>query len=200
MAASAPALSVHSSVVDEVTTAELLAAASEGDHDAWAAIVDRFERLLWSVARSFHYDDATTADVVQTVWLRLAEHCRRIREPDRLASWLATTCRNECVSAARRRHREVADPRVADLVESQERGQLASLDERPIDNETYSEMLRGFAGLPESCQQLLRLLCADPPLDYRTVSDLIGRPIGSIGPSRQRCLAKLRDLMVTADA
>jgi len=200
MCAAALGFSLRCTAVDSVTTAELLAAAAEGDRDAWAAIVDRFERLLWSVARSFRYDDATTADVVQTVWLRLAEHCRRIREPDRLASWLATTCRNECLSAARRRNREAPNARVSDLVESQERGQLASLDERSIDHETYREMLRAFARLPENCQQLLRLLCTDPPLDYQTISDLTGRPIGSIGPSRQRCLAKLRNLMVTADA
>lgn len=199
MGAAAPESYAPSATVHEATTAELLERAGGGDRDAWAAIVSRFERLLWSVARSFRYDDATTADVVQTVWLRLAEHCGRIREPDRLASWLATTCRNECVSAARRRKREVADAGIFGLVESQHRCQPAGLDERPIDQETYREVLRALARLPESCQQLLRLLCADPPLDYRTVSDLIGRPIGSIGPSRQRCLARLRELMVTTD-
>ena len=194
-----PEVSVRCAVVD-VTTAELLAGAADGDRDAWVGIVDRFERLLWSVARSFRYDDFTTADVVQTVWLRLAEHCGRIREPDKLASWLATTCRNECVSLGRRRNREVADTRIFDLAESQERGQLAGLDERPIDHETYRELLQAFVRLPERCQQLLRLMCTDPPLDYRTISNLTGRPVGSIGPSRQRCLARLRDLMVTADA
>lgn len=199
MGAAVPTLSVPFAAVGNATNAELLGRAGVGDRDAWAEIVDRFERLLWSVARSFRYDDATTADVVQTVWLRLAEHCGRIREPDQLASWLATTCRNECVSAARRRKREVADGGIYDLVESQDRSQLGGLDERPIDQETYREVLQAFALLPESCQQLLRLLCTDPPLDYRTISDLIGRPIGSIGPSRQRCLTRLRGLLVTTD-
>lgn len=196
----APALSVRCAVVDGVTTGELLARIANGDHEAWAALVDRFERLLWSVARSFRYDDATTSDVVQTVWLRLAEHCGRIRQPDRLAAWLATTCRNECLSLARRRNRELADARISDLVESQERGQLAGLEERSLDEETYREVLQAFALLPEGCQQLLRLLCTDPPLDYQSISDLIGRPIGSIGPTRQRCLDRLRSLTVTADA
>lgn len=131
---------------------------------------------------------------------RLAEHCGRIRQPDRLASWLATTCRNECLSLARRRNRELADARISDLVESQERGQLAGLEERSLDEETYREVLQAFALLPEGCQQLLRLLCTDPPLDYQSISDLIGRPIGSIGPTRQRCLDRLRNLTVTADA
>lgn len=194
-----PGLSVPFAVVADAPTAELLERAAGGDRDAWAAIIDRFERLLWSVARSFRYDDATTADVVQTVWLRLAEHCDRIREPDRLASWLATTCRNECLSAARRRKREVTDDGIFDLVEAQDRGQFPGLDERPIEEETYQEVLQAFVGLPEKCQRLLRLLCTDPPLDYRTISGLIGRPIGSIGPSRQRCLSRLRDLMVTTN-
>jgi RNA polymerase sigma factor (sigma-70 family) len=186
--------------VDETATTQLLARAAAGDADAWAAIVHRYERLLWSVARSFRYDDATTADVLQTVWLRLAEHCDRIRDPERLGSWLAITCRNECLSVGRRRHREVSDPRVSDLVESQERGPLGNFEERPIEDETHREVLLAFTRLPESCQQLLRLACADPPLDYQTISELTGRPVGSIGPTRQRCLGKLRVLMETTDA
>lgn len=186
--------------MDGTATTELLARAAAGDGDAWAAIVDRYERLLWSVARSFRYDDATTADVVQTVWLRLAEHCDRIRDPERLGSWLAITCRNECLSVGRRRQREYSDPRVSDLVELQEKGRVANVEERPIEDETHGEVLSAFARLPESCQQLLRLVCADPPLDYQTISDLTGRPVGSIGPTRQRCLGKLRELMVTTDA
>ena len=63
----------------------------DGDESAWNELVDQFAGLVWSVARSFRLGKAATDDVVQTVWLRLAEHSSRIRQPDRLASWLATT-------------------------------------------------------------------------------------------------------------
>ena len=185
--------------VDEPTTGELLARAAAGDADAWGGIVDRFERLVWSVARTFRYDHATTADVVQTVWLRLAERCGEIRDPERLGSWLATACRNEAVSSSRRRRREVLDDKVLERLEARH-PPGGDADESSIEDATRAEVLRAFTRLPEPCQQLLRLACADPPLDYRTISDLLGRPLGSIGPSRQRCLDRLRGLMVTADA
>lgn len=198
MATLAPVRTLGSAIVKEATTSELLARAGARDAEAWAGIVQRYERLVWSIARSFRYDDATTADVVQTVWLRLAEHCGRIRDPERLASWLGTTCRNECLSIARR-HREVCDETVLDRIDNQGRGRHGEVDERHMEDEMQNEALRAFSRLPAACQELLRLLCADPPLDYQSIAALTGRAVGSIGPTRQRCLGKLRELMVTAD-
>src|SRR5690606_9897856 len=146
---------------------------------------------VWSVARSYRYDDATTADVVQTVWLRLAEHLDRIREPDHLAAWLATTCRHECSSVGRRRDREVPDGAVVDL-RLQRAAVPADLDDDLVERESWREVLAAFSRLSDACQQLLRLLCVDPPLGYQVVSELTGRPVGSIGPTRQRCLDRLR--------
>lgn len=198
-AAQAPWI-LGSTDVDERSTSELLGKAAAGDAGAWATIVDTYERLLWSVARGFRYDDATTADVVQTVWLRLAEHCGRIRDPERLSSWLATTCRNECLAAARHRRHEVSDDAVLRLHDASDLRLCAGLDEPTLDRETTREVLSAFTHLSTPCQELLRLLCADPPLDYKTVSTLTGRPVGSIGPTRQRCLAKLREFMEMPDA
>ena len=81
----------------ESDNAALLARVVDGEESAWNELVDRFAGLVWSVARSFHLSAATTDDVVQTVWLRLAEYSSRIREPDRLAAWLATATRNEAL-------------------------------------------------------------------------------------------------------
>lgn len=176
------------------TPTQLLAAARGGDPEGWQGMVERYERLVWSVARTFHYDDATTADVVQTVWLRLAEHLDRIRDAESLASWLATTCRHECFAVGRRRDRELVDDTVVDLRLDRTRP-TADVDDDLLDLESRREVLDAFARLPEACQQLLRLVCADPPLGYRTISELTGRPVGSIGPSRQRCLEKLRSFL-----
>ncbi len=86
--------------------AALLVAAADGDQRAWEAIVDRFTNLLWSIGRSHRLDTNTINDVVQTTWLRLLENMHSIRDPERLAGWLATTGRRECLAALRRSGRE----------------------------------------------------------------------------------------------
>jgi RNA polymerase sigma factor (sigma-70 family) len=182
------------SVLPEPSPAELLEASRRGDAAGWAGLVDRYERLVWSVARSYRFDDSTTADVVQTVWLRLAENLDRIREPDSLPSWLATTCRHECSSVGRRRDREVVDDVVVDL--RLHRAEHADeVDGDFLEGEALREVLAAFGRLSDGCQQLLRLLCAEPPLGYQVIGELTGRPIGSLGPTRKRCLEKLRALM-----
>lgn len=170
---------------------QLLRRAGAGDRRAWDELVDRYSRLVWSVARSFGLDDATAADVSQTVWLRLVEHCDRIREPERLAGWLGTTTRREALRVIRGRRRQQPSEivsNVADRVTPQP-------DELLIEDETTRAVYVAFEALSERCRHLLRLLCAEPRLDYATVADLLGRPIGSLGPTRARCLDELRRLM-----
>ncbi len=170
---------------------QLLRRAADGDRPAWDELVDRYSRLVWSVARSFGLEDATAADVSQTVWLRLVEHCDRIRDPERLAGWLATTTRREALRVLKSQRRQQPSEMVAntpDRVSPQP-------DELLIDDETSRAVFAAFGELSDSCQQLLRLLCAEPRLDYATISGVIGRPVGSIGPTRARCLDQLRRLM-----
>jgi len=177
--------------VDDRPVGELLDGAARGDEPSWTALVDRFGGLVWSVARSFGLDRASVEDVTQTVWLRLAEHCGRIHEPDRLAGWLSTTTRNEALRVLRCRQRVAPQEQVIELDHSTE----PPVDDALLGAETLAEVLRAFALLDEDSQRLLRLLCVVPPLDYATISELTGRPVGSIGPTRQRCLQKLRNLL-----
>ncbi len=166
---------------------ELLRRVIEGDQRAWDELVGRFGGLVWSVARGYRLGSLTD-DVVQTVWLRLAENCNRIRDPERLAAWLATTTRNEALRVATRQSRTIS---VGEVPERSD-GAVSSLDEIVTDDDTLRHVLHGFAQLPPKDQELLRLLCTVPPLDYATISEILGRPIGSIGPSRDRALAKLK--------
>lgn len=169
---------------------ELLRRATEGDQRAWDEIVGRFGGLVWSVARSYRLG-ASTDDVVQTVWLRLAEHLDRIREPERLAAWLATTTRNEALRVVTKRARSVPFgdvPEAADATTS-------LLDELAVDDDTLAHVMTAFRQLSAADQQLLRLLCTVPPLDYATIAEMLGRSIGSIGPTRARVLDKLRRLL-----
>jgi RNA polymerase sigma factor (sigma-70 family) len=170
---------------------ELLARVNDGDESAWNELVDRFAGLVWSVARSFRLSAASTDDVVQTVWLRLAEYSSRIREPDRLASWLATATRNEALRVIRGHQRLVPHSDLGDTSEPTSR----SIEDIITDDVTLRAVLQAFDRLPAADQQLLRLLCTVPPLDYQTIAEILGRSIGSIGPSRARSLDKLRRLL-----
>jgi RNA polymerase sigma factor (sigma-70 family) len=180
-----------SRMTTERSVAELLEAAGEGDQGAWNALVDRYGRLVWSVIRGFRLDQASAADVSQTVWLRLVENCHRIREPERLPAWLATTAKNESIRTLRMMKRSVPTEFELDLEDS-----LAPpIDEGLLTTERNAQVLAAFRKLPAGDQQLLELLTADPPLDYETIASMIDRPIGSIGPTRARCLERLRRLL-----
>jgi RNA polymerase sigma factor (sigma-70 family) len=179
----------------EVT--ELLRRAADGEQAAWNGLVDRYTNLLWAVARGHRLSTEAAADVVQTCWLRLLENLGRINQPERLGAWLATTARHECLRQLRRSGREEPaehatlerpDPSAADV----EAGLL--LEERD------AELWQALDRLGERCRELLRVLMADPPPSYEAVSAALEMPIGSIGPTRARCLGKLRSLLVSAGA
>jgi RNA polymerase sigma factor (sigma-70 family) len=173
------------------TNGELLAAAARGDQPAWDALVQRHASLLWAIARSYRLSAADAADVVQTTWLRLVEHLDAIADPERLAGWLATTVRRECVHLIRRtdRHAEFA----AELPDLEDDGPAP--DAALLRDERDAELWGALARLDELCQRLLRVLMADPPPAYADVAVALGIKVGSIGPTRARCLAKLRALV-----
>jgi len=174
--------------------ATLLRAASEGDQEAWNAITDRFTSLLWSVARSYRLGSDDAEDVVQNTWLRLLENLTKIDNPEALPGWLATTARREALGILRRRGRTVLT-RDEDLGVDLADPASTDLDSALLEDERDVELWASFAKLPERCQQLLRVLMAcDRPV-YAEVSAAFDMPIGSIGPTRMRCLERLRKLV-----
>ena len=178
-------------VVGDTPVGELLARAATGDRAAWEAIVEKYHRLVWSVIRSYRMDEATAADVFQTVWERLVTHVDRIREPNRLSAWLATTAKHEALRVLGQQRRLVPSEFADDLTDRT----AESFEELMIDDETAKSAFRAFRRLPADSQHLLRLLCTDPPLDYQAIAEIVGRPVGSIGPTRARILEKLRQLV-----
>jgi RNA polymerase sigma factor (sigma-70 family) len=171
--------------------AELVRRAAAGDRHAWERLVDQFSRLLWAMTRDFRLAESDAADVVQVTWLRLLEHIDRIEYPERIASWLATTARHECIRhlAAGKRVMVVQDDHDAftEVV-----GHQPDVDERLLAEERAQAVRAALSTLPSRSQQLLELLMADPPVSYTEISDQLGLPIGSIGPTRGRCLERLR--------
>ena len=171
----------------QATHGELLVLAASGDQSAWNELVERFSQMVWSIARSFRLDDATAKDVSQTVWLRLVENLHRIDDPERLPGWLATTCRREALRVKGIRDRVVPTEFQYDIPD-----ESPSLESMLVEDEEAREVVVGFATLSDDCQLLLRLLTTEPPLSYEEISELVGRPIGSLGPTRSRCLERLK--------
>lgn len=167
----------------------LLAAA--GDRSAWERLVDRYSRLIWALTRDYRLAEADAADVVQATWLRLLERIDMIEYPERIGSWLATTARHECLRhlAASKRVMLVDDH---DAAFGNSRGDQPDVDERLLAEERAEAVREAVATLPTRSRQLLELLMADPPASYSEISDRLGLPIGSIGPTRGRCLERLR--------
>jgi RNA polymerase sigma factor (sigma-70 family) len=173
----------------EITAGQLVAAAAGGNQSAWDGLVERFGNLVWSIARGHNLTDADAADVSQTTWLRLVENLERIRDPERVGSWLASTARHECLRVLRRAGRTVP---VADDIELDAESPAPPLDSTLLTTERDTALWAAFARLGERCRMLLRLLMADPPASYEEISAATGSPVGSIGPTRARCLAQLR--------
>jgi len=167
---------------------ELIRAAGEGDEGAWGALVERFQGLIWATARAHRLLPAEAADVTQTTWLRLVENLDRINDPERLGAWLATTARRECLRHIRLRGRElmIADDSFFEA-STQE-----PVEQRLVLHERDAALRRAFARIGERCQALLRLLSASEPPSYEEIGAALGMPIGAIGPTRARCLEKLR--------
>jgi RNA polymerase sigma factor (sigma-70 family) len=166
----------------------LIRAASDGDEAAWGAIVERFAGLVWAIARAHRLSPAEAADVAQTTWLRLVEHLDRIKDPERLGAWLATTARRECLRHIRLQGRELPTGEDA-LFEAPWEDRV---EHRLITRERDAALRRGFARISERCQTLLRLLAATDPLSYEEIAAALDMPIGAIGPTRSRCLDQLR--------
>ena len=173
--------------------ADLIRAAATGHRGAWDELVERYSGLVWSVARSHRLSPADAADVSQTVWLRLVEHLDRLRDPEHVGGWLATTTRHECLRVLRRNGRELPGDDVQ--VDAP-----TALEDSPEWHTLSSESRRlvwvAMSQLTERCKLLLRALAYSPDDSYAEISDALGMPIGSIGPTRARCLQHLRRKLV----
>ncbi|SEG86452.1 RNA polymerase sigma factor, sigma-70 family [Thermomonospora echinospora] len=184
--------------MDEVGA--LVRAAAGGDAAAWESLVARFSGLVWSVARGHGLGAAEAEEVFQITWFRFAEHIGRIRSPEQAGAWLATTARNESRKAVRVGSRvaltsdlDTLVPGVDDLSPEQV---MLDAEDAELDRRRDRELVQALEELPGRCRELLRMLLASPPPSYAEVSQALGIPVGSIGPTRARCLSQLRELLV----
>jgi RNA polymerase sigma factor (sigma-70 family) len=184
------ACSSSSTTAKDEQAIALVRAAASGDRGAWDAIVSRYVSLLWAVALRHGLCESDAADVVQTTWLRLLEHIDDIRDPARLGSWLATTAQREALrSIAHRRRNVLGDDAV--VYDGPDR-LLAPLDEALINREQAAAARTAMDSLPPTWRSLVELLIQDPPPSYEEIGAGLGVPVGSIGPTRGRCVRRLR--------
>lgn len=173
----------------ERATADLVRGAQAGDSSAWDALVDRFAGRVRAVTRSYRLGHADADDVFQVTWLRLVSNLSRIRDPERVGAWLATTASHECLRLLKRAGRQ-AD--VGDGWEEELDDPGPGVDATVLAEERDRELWQAIGMLSAPCQRLLRFLTADPPPSYDEVEEVLGMPRGSIGPTRRRCLDQLR--------
>ncbi|MEO7269326.1 MAG: sigma-70 family RNA polymerase sigma factor [Knoellia sp.] len=171
-----------------------------GDSSAMGTLVEDVTPLLWHTARSQGADLTTAEDVVQTTWLKLVEHTDDIADPQAVLQWLLMTTKREAWSAVRRGRRTVPREPWEETPSADVTTPAAGIDPAVAseESELASAIWQHIERLPVRCQQLLRLVAFVDRPDYSVVSAALGIPVGSIGPTRGRCLAKLR-LALTSD-
>lgn len=176
---------------DEV--ARLVGLALDGDHEAWSRLVERFAGRIWAVCRIHGLGPADAADVFQQTWLRALENLGSLRSPERLGAWLGTTARNEARAALRRARRTqpVDDGRLLD----REAGPDGDPERPLLLADRDAELWAAFARLGRRCRDVLRVLVVDAGErrpSYEMAAAALDIPIGSLGPTRRRCLTQLR--------
>ncbi|KOV80945.1 RNA polymerase sigma factor [Nocardia sp. NRRL S-836] len=167
------------------TNTEVIHAARTG-LAGWEALVERYSRLVWSVPRSFRLNHADAADVYQCTWLCLAEHLTRIREPEALAVWLVRTATRQSITVLRLRGRELPTHRWEPEPTS------PTPEDVVLDTDRARRLWTALTTLNERCQRLLRIAAHSPEVSYAQVADALGMKVGSVGPTRRRCLLALR--------
>ncbi len=192
-------MSTHEAPADTLAgrAGAAFAAFRDGDPARMAELVDLVTPLLWHTVRAQRVGPDQAEDIIQTTWLSLVRHADRIQDPRAVLAWLIVTAKREAWRVMKDSDRLQPLPETEELdatAEVREAGPeqvaLASLEGRVL--------WRHVEALPERCRRLLRVVAfADRP-DYAAVAEALGMPVGSIGPTRGRCLAKLR-LMLDTD-
>jgi len=180
---------VHMAEASELS--RLVQASAAGDEAAWNDLVRRYSPLVLAVARGYRLSAADAQDVSQTVWLRLVEHLANLRDAEALPGWLVVTTQRESIRQLARAQRVLpVDPRDDSAIQ---RAAILDPDAGILKAELHQALRDGLAELPMRDQSLLQLRAADPTKAYNEISELLGMPVGSIGPTLRRCLDKLRE-------
>lgn len=181
--------------------ASLVLACRQGDSEAWNTLVQRYQRLIYTVPRRAGLSEDLAADVFQRVFLKLVEQINNIEQPDRVSAWLVTTARRESLAMLRR---ERSRGQVSNDTEGEDL--LATISSNsPLPDELLEQLedqqlvRQALSEIDERCRSLLELLFySETPLSYAQIAATLSVPDGSVGPTRARCLQRLRKMLEAA--
>src|SRR6201987_4859832 len=168
----------------------LVMRARNGDERAWAALVERYAPLIWSLCRRYRLGNSESPHRLQNVWVMPVSHPGKTRDPAALPGWRATTTRRECqrvLNKAQVSHAARHEPDAENIPD----GQAETIEWALLAAERHAALCEAFTHLPPRDQQLIALLIEDPPVPYAEISARLGIAVGSIGPNRRRCLENL---------
>ncbi len=179
---------------------ELVAACLEGHHQAWEALITRYQRLIYSIPVKARLSPDDSADIFQSVCLKLLESLSALRDHEKIVSWLITTTTRECWRVANRQRRD--NPSDSHGRDEDSDHSLEIPDRVPLADEQLQELQQqqivrdSIAALPERCSKLIRMLFYQKDeLSYADIASRIKIPVSSIGPTRARCLEKLKKIL-----
>ena len=179
--------------LDPELDARLVSRCLDGEARAWEALVRRHERLVYSIGRSYRLGDEDMADVFQDVFTALLKGLPRLRDGRTLVRWLSSTSERIARTTALKRRREAAREDHADetFASLADQGESVGADHEKVERQHQVRMALG--AVSERCKRLLEALYyEDPTPSYAELSQRLGVPVGSLGPTRARCMERLR--------
>jgi RNA polymerase sigma factor (sigma-70 family) len=179
---------------------ELVAACLEGHHQAWEALITRYQRLIYSIPIKARLSSDDSADIFQSVCLKLLENLSSLRDHEKIVSWIITTTTRECWRVSNRQRRDNPSDSHPDQDDSDRPMEIP--DRAPLADEQLHQLQQqqivrqSIAALPERCSELIRMLFYEKDeLSYADIARRMKIPVSSIGPTRARCLEKLKKIL-----
>jgi RNA polymerase sigma factor (sigma-70 family) len=184
---------VSASKYKSYTDPELISLCLRGDGGAWEALVMRYRRLIYSIPVRFAFEPADAADVFQAVCLKLLEHLHDIKDDRKISGWLVTTTTRQCLHVKSLKLRETA---TEDGILEEQADPSHNLEELRILTEQQQGVREAIEELAPRCRALIGMLYFDNTSpSYDEISQKMEMPVASIGPTRARCLEKLRTIL-----
>lgn len=172
-----------------LSDSEIVALCVKGDARAWEALIQRYRRLIYSIPARFSFPPSDASDVFQSVCVKLIEHLHDLKDDSKVSSWLITTTTRQCIHLRALKHRHATTDE--DFEEPPDPSD--GLENLRIQSETEQAVREAVGQLPERCRNLLQMLYFDPRTpSYEEIGSTLNMPVSSIGPTRARCLEKLR--------
>jgi RNA polymerase sigma factor (sigma-70 family) len=171
----------------------LVKACQRGESEAWDEVLDRYGRLIWSVALRLGLQSEEAEEVFQRTWVAIVESIGKLRQPDRLVSWIASTARNQGLRLLDEKSRHRREAPLSETISDSSPSAEEKADAALVRQQETTALYQALDQLDERCQLLLKMLFFEEPSpDYQEIARRTGLAVGSIGPIRARCLKRLR--------